>query len=186
MRWLDYHDLWYYVPEDANASKLRLSGYRDRKTHVQILPSDVLAKWHLFRSKLYSQYLSRGMFKDEMHGAYVQSKGLPAWAWWIHDYQKLRLCIGRMSVARKTGFVAAVRPLLEAAVIEAAHCGLREVVIWDPSEQVRDAADELILSLEAPLEASQEDRLEMVPCLRWKGGEEREIVWEEGELYTWS
>ncbi|KAH8729612.1 hypothetical protein BGZ61DRAFT_446698 [Ilyonectria robusta] len=184
-KFLGYTDVCELSDADMNTSKLRLSGHRDRKVHVQILPTKPLKCWHLMRSQLLSQHLGRGELAKQRHGASSHVKQ-PAWAWWVHDYRTRRLCIARLYVARRKGMEEGVRPLLEAAVIEASVCGLREVVIWEPSEQVIQAAAKLAETYGQGLSISQGERLEMVPCLRWKGGEDRDVVMEERELYGWS
>ncbi|KAF4980354.1 hypothetical protein FZEAL_3615 [Fusarium zealandicum] len=180
---LRFPEVFQFTDSDVNISKLRLSAHRDRKTHVQILPTDPLTRWHLIRSKLYSQYLSHGLTQGETCGAISQQER-PAWAWWVHDYKKRQLCIGRLFVARHNDFHEVIAPLLEMAVYEAAKRGLREVVVWDSTEQIELAADTLACAHKYTMNFNVEERLEMVPCLRWKGGEEREVVMEQGQFYA--
>ncbi|KAK7426521.1 hypothetical protein QQZ08_006980 [Neonectria magnoliae] len=184
-KFLGYMEEPNLISKDVNTSKLRLSGYRDQKTHVQVLPTDQLLRWHQIRSRLCSQHISRGKTALETHGArsYV---GQPAWMWWVHDYRARRLCIVRLYVARRKGMEDGLRALLEAAVVEASLCGLREVVIWQPSEQVIQAAAKLSEAYGQGMCVSQGERLEMIPYLRWRGGEDRDVILEELEYYGWS
>ncbi|KAF7544903.1 hypothetical protein G7Z17_g9586 [Cylindrodendrum hubeiense] len=184
-KFLGYKDVCELSDADINSSKLRLSGHRDRKAHVQILPTKPLKCWHLMRSKLFGQHLSRDKLSNQRHGA-SSHVGQPAWTWWVHDYGARRLCIARMFVARRKGMEDVVRPLLEAAVVEASLSGLREVVIWEPGEQIVQAAAMLPKVYGQGVSVSQGERSEMVPCMRWKGGEDRDVVLEERELYGWS
>ncbi|KPM34197.1 hypothetical protein AK830_g12374 [Neonectria ditissima] len=182
---LGYMEIPSLISKDVNTSKLRLSGYRDQKTHVQILPTDELLRWHQIRSRLYSQHMSRGKTALETHGARSHI-GQPAWMWWVHDYRARKLRIVRIYVARLKGLEDGVRALLEAAVVEASLCGLHEVVIWQPREQVVQAAKQLSEAYGQGMSALQGERLEMMPCLRWRGGEGRDVVLEELEYYAWS
>ncbi|KAI5464575.1 hypothetical protein BGZ63DRAFT_421586 [Mariannaea sp. PMI_226] len=188
-RFLDYNEVVGLVKNDYNLAQLRMSGHDKSAVHVQISPTAQLTRWHLMRSRLHSQYLSKDKMGIETHGAFSKVS-YPAWVWWVHDYRLKRLIIGRMHVARLTGFALSIRPLLEAAVVEAAMCGFREVMLLDPDQQVNDAA--LMIPEQFPedeVKVMHYSNLDMQPCVRWKGGEhpkKMKAVMKERQYYGWS
>ncbi|KAF4462210.1 Acyl acyltransferase [Fusarium albosuccineum] len=183
---LGFRDVAELVDGDINICKLRLSACRDGKTHVQLVPTDPLARWHLIRSRLFSQYLGRGTMASQKHGALV-GIDIPVWGWWVHDFQRRRLVIGRLFESRKSTQEVEVSLFLELAMWEARKCGLREVVIWDPSPQCILGGNGLVALYDKDVVLTVlEKRLERVPCLRWRMGEKREVVLREGQFYSWS
>ncbi|RMJ12596.1 hypothetical protein CDV36_007755 [Fusarium kuroshium] len=172
---------------DVNVSKLRLSKAQGPKTHVQILPSAFMARHHLFRSALLAYKLGQDHADTRHYGVSIlEDEATEVSAWWIHDFQNGRLMIGRLYVTRLTNADELVVEVLEAAMGEAGRRGLREVVLWDPSPQVVMAGMEILEKYETEVHVTTGERHEMVPCVRWKGGEERDVVLEEGHFVSWS
>ncbi|KAH7157527.1 hypothetical protein B0J13DRAFT_172074 [Dactylonectria estremocensis] len=169
--------------QDVNTSKLRLSGHRDGKVHVQILPTELLLAWHMTRSRLIFNHIGPSGMRDQRYGVISDPPQLRAWISWVHDFDTRRLCITRIFAVRRDGMEDIVRSLLMAAVVEASVCGLRQVVIWEPSDQVVRASAVLPDLFCDGVSVSQGERMEMVPCLRWKGGEDKDVVMEESQLY---
>ncbi|KAH7175537.1 hypothetical protein EDB81DRAFT_849740 [Dactylonectria macrodidyma] len=179
----EYQGVKELADQDVDISKLRLSGYRDGKVYVQILPTPLLLGWHMMRSQLIFNYIGPAEKKDQRYGA-TSTRDFPrAWVSWVHDFNTRKLRITRMFVTRRRGMEDIVRLLLMAAVVEASVCGLREVVIWDPSEQVAQAALVLPDLFCEGVSVTQGERSDVVPFLRWKGGEDRDVVLEESEFY---
>lgn len=185
---LNFDALCDWVHRDVTISKLRLSGMRDAKAHVQILPSPQLMTWHLMRCKMFSQYMARTKPQPTLHGATHEDPDTTAavWVWWVHDFKTRRLQIGRLVATRHQGLESAIKLVLRAAVVEARAWGFREVVLWDPTSQVVTGAHMLADELGNGVQAVAEDRAEMIPCLRWHGGKERDIGWEERQYYGWA
>ncbi|UPK91351.1 hypothetical protein LCI18_002286 [Fusarium solani-melongenae] len=172
---------------DVNVSKLRLSKAQGPKTHVQLLPSAFLARRHLYRSALLAYKLRQGHTYNRHHGVSIlEDEATEVSAWWVHDFQNSRLMIGRLFLTRLNGVDELVVEVLEAAMEEAARRGLREAVLWDPSPQVVVAAMTIWDKYDTEVQVMTGERKEMVPCVRWKGGEERDIVLEEGQFVSWS
>ncbi|KAI8675020.1 hypothetical protein NCS57_00401600 [Fusarium keratoplasticum] len=172
---------------DVNVSKLRLSKAQGPKTHVQLLPSAFLARRHLYRSALLAYKLRQGHTYNRHHGVSIlEDEATEVSAWWVHDFQNSRLMIGRLFLTRLNNVDELVVEVLEAAMEEAARRGLREVVLWDPSPQVVVAAMTIWDKYDADVQVMTGERKEMVPCVRWKGGEERDVVLEEGQFVSWS
>lgn len=106
-------------------------------------------------------------------------------AWWVHDFSKGRLYIGKMGVKRRQGLEAGIRFVLAAAVREAKRFNLREVIAWDPMPRMVAQAERLVQELDQGMTATLENRSEMIPCFRWHGGESKEVAWTEHEYYNW-
>ncbi|KAM0439786.1 hypothetical protein ACHAPT_000881 [Fusarium lateritium] len=172
---------------DVGVSKFRLSKAKGPKTHIQILPSAFLAKRHLYRAAFLAYKQRKPLSSTRNRGvSFTDGGDAEASAWWVHDYQNQRLMIGRLFVTRLEDMDGLLSNVLEAAMEEAARCGLREVVAWDPSPQVVASATMILEKYDMDVQIRTEDRKEMVPCVRWKSGEERDIVLEEGHFVSWS
>ncbi|KAI1801847.1 hypothetical protein F4811DRAFT_573667 [Daldinia bambusicola] len=79
----------------------------------------------------------------------------------------------------------ALARLLLDAVEEAARWGMSEVDIWNPGPELHGAMR--FLSSELGIEVtSQKREKEHIPCLRWRGGERKTVVFSPNEFYPWS
>lgn len=184
--YLTFREVYGIATCDANVSKLRLSKAQGPETHVQLLPTAFLARRHLYRSAFLAYKLRQGHPHTRHHGVSVLEGDAEVAAWWVHDFQNRRLMIGRLFLTRLENVDELVVEVLEAAMEEAARRGLREVVLWDPSPQVVVAAMTIWDKYDTDVQIMTGERKEMVPCVRWKGGEERDVVLEEGQFVSWS
>jgi hypothetical protein len=103
--------------------------------------------------------------------------------WWVHDFEKRRLYLGKMNVKRREGLEAGIRSVLLMAVREARNLCLREVIAWDPTPQIVGQAERLVKEMGQGMTATCENRSEIIPCFRWHGGESKEVIWTEGEYF---
>ncbi|KAM4065191.1 acetyltransferase (GNAT) domain-containing protein [Hirsutella rhossiliensis] len=181
--------------KDVNMAKLRLSGLRDdgnSKTHAQLMPTQRLMRWHIVRSGiLKKKHLANrqtGEERPSLHGATSKNRetGTEAWVWWTHDLRSRRLYIGRLVSTRVRGMEREIKKVLGMAAAEASQLGFREVVVWEPAEQTVAAAALLVEELGQGARTVEEERPDMVPCLRWHGGEQREGGLVDAQFYGWS
>ncbi|KAJ4315581.1 hypothetical protein N0V84_008291 [Fusarium piperis] len=183
---LTFQEVYNLATCDTNVSKLRLSKAQGPKTHIQLLPTAFLTRRHLYRAAFLAYKLRQGHPHTRRHGVSILEDDAEVSAWWVHDFQNRRLMIGRLFLTRLENVDELVVGVLEAAMVEAARRGLREVVLWDPSPQVVVAAMTIWDKYDTDVQVMTGERKEMVPCVRWKGGEERDVVLEEGHFVSWS
>lgn len=174
--------------KDINMAKLRLSGLGggDGKGHAQLLPTQKLMRWHLVRSRvLGKKHAQTDGERRGVHGATCKDRktGTEAWAWWTHDLRSRRLYVGRLTSTRVRGLEGAIKLVLGVAAAEASQLGCREVVVWEPTEQTAAAAALLVEGLGPGARTVEEERPDMVPCLRWHGGEQREGGLVDAQFY---
>lgn len=163
--------------------KARIAGEKDGRKHLKVLPDIALTSWHLAQAKLSAIALTcERNGRVEFQGARYRK----VWAWWAPDHRNHCLYIGRIHIPQSNGLVRQLRALLTAAMIEALISGLREVIIWDPCDQVVKAAQSLRQRFQNGVDAVKEDRLDMIPCVRWLNGQERNVVWREKDYASWS
>ncbi|KJZ75920.1 hypothetical protein HIM_04744 [Hirsutella minnesotensis 3608] len=190
LMYIHHSDLIQLTKKDINMTKLRLSAMRDGKRHALVLPTHKLMRWHLARSMLLKKHMSKGKDggKAGVSGAFTKSsdKGLEAWAWWTPDFRCRRLNVGRLVSTRLSGMEHHIKSVLGVALGEASRLGLREVVVWEPLEQTVNAANLLAQEMGAGVGAILEDRLDLVPCLRWHNGEKIAGGLVDGQFCGWS
>ncbi|KAL7795881.1 hypothetical protein V8C37DRAFT_414574 [Trichoderma ceciliae] len=172
-------------------SMMAMSAIKGPTTHAQFLPSKELAEWHVMRSGARDHAVNRPRSRTDsspkLAGAFYNDlkTRTRVSAWWVHDFEKRRLYIGKMSVKRRQGLDVATRMVLLSAIQEASRFYLREIIAWDPVPQIVAQAERLVGDLGQGMTATLENRSEMIPCFRWHGGEAKDVVWTEGEYYSW-
>ncbi|KAF4510014.1 hypothetical protein G6O67_001942 [Ophiocordyceps sinensis] len=181
--------------KDLNMAKLRLSGLSDHgpnKTHAQLLPTQKLMRWHMVRSavlkkKQLAHRQAAVAERASLHGASCKRRetGTEAWAWWTHEQRAPRLYVGRLVATRVRGMERDIKAVLGVAAAEASQLGFREVVVWEPAEQTVAAAALLVEELGHGASFVEEERPDMVPCLRWHGGERREGALVDAQFFGW-
>ncbi|KYK61023.1 hypothetical protein DCS_02163 [Drechmeria coniospora] len=177
--------------ESLNAAKLRLSAMRAKgKTWAQLLPTQNLMRWHAMRGLLTQSALSKGADEGrKRHGASFANAEIRdnvCWAWWVPDFRARKLFVGRIFTTRLHNMQREIKSLLHVAAGEALSMALREVVVWEPTEQVIGAAMQLADEIGKHVRSVVEERSDMIPCLRWHGGEERQGGLVDGQFYGWS
>lgn len=149
----------------------------DGRTHVAFLPSAEQLGWQ-FERGVFSAKATRGREPDNHGAATVDGEG---WVFWHHDLSRATLLVHRV-VARSQ---EAVAELLRAAVAEAGEWGFEKVVAWNPVGVVEDGA-RLLAEEGEGVRVRFENRSDLrLPCLRWKGGAEEDVVWEDNYYYAW-
>ncbi|RFU73347.1 hypothetical protein TARUN_8908 [Trichoderma arundinaceum] len=175
-------------------SMMAMSAVKDHVTHAQFIPSRAVAAWHMLRSRVKGHASNEPRFRGDGPSPPLSSgavshdakSGTMVSAWWVHDFEKRRLYLGRLSVKRRQGLETAIKRVLAAAILEARRSNLREVIAWDPMPRLAAQAESLVRELGHDMTATLESRSEMVPCFRWHGGESKEVVWTESEYYGWA
>ncbi|KHN94274.1 uncharacterized protein MAM_07910 [Metarhizium album ARSEF 1941] len=172
-----------------NSAKFRLSALRcTRTTFVQILGTPAVFAGHLARSRTLQQYLSPAESSESspFHGAIYSGRwGKTAWCWWAPDFRLRKLFIGQMVTSRIQGMQKPIAKLLHLAVAEACALGLKEVVMWQPTADVREAAGMLADELGAGVQALFKERIENIPCVRLHEQNKREVSLVEPQFYAW-
>ncbi|KAI1466935.1 uncharacterized protein F4812DRAFT_460491 [Daldinia caldariorum] len=111
-----------------------------------------------------------------------------AWLFWFPDLRHGKLTIQRAKLPRGRDEAASTRALarlLLDAVEEAARWGMSEVDIWNPGPELHGAMR--LLSSELGIKVTNQKReKEHIPCLRWRGGEKKSVVFSPNEFYPWS
>ncbi|KAL7806323.1 hypothetical protein V8C26DRAFT_424344 [Trichoderma gracile] len=174
---------------------MAMSAIQSPTTHAQFRLVGEVKGWHLCR-----QSMTTGTFFG------VQQSWGPTWssvrmhvgavykdpktetkveAWWVHDFALKRLYIAKLSLKRDEGLEIPIMLVLRAAVHEAMWFKLREIVAWDPNPRLVAQAERLVKDLGQDMTATHENRSEMVPCFRWHGGEDKDVVWRDGEYWSW-
>lgn len=180
----------------------------DNKTHVAFLPDHASISWHLARAAFDARKLFPAAADDDGNeplGVGAITASGRAWICWAHDWRAKRLRvlrIARAAVADATSAGAKERvrdmsALLEAALAEAARRGLAEgVVVWNPDEEVTAACKAVGNLYAANGSVAREEGVEVkvvfnekldggLPSLRWKGGKQDGVLWEENYGYCW-
>lgn len=164
-------------------------------THAQFRLTGEVAEWHRLRCRMKAEALWTakegwgppwGPVRIHAGAVYTDPKTkTTVSAWWTHDFVLQRLYICKLTVKRRQGLEVGIRLVLRAAVMEAKWFNLREIIAWDPIPRVVAQAERLVGDLGQDMTATLENRSEMVPCFRWHGGEEKEVVWTESEYFGW-
>ncbi|TWU75215.1 hypothetical protein ED733_005210 [Metarhizium rileyi] len=159
--------------EEINIAKLRLSLLRSTDiTFVQLLDTRGVLAWHLARSLALKRHLGSTMAKEHtcIYGVkYSGQRGVTAWAWWAPDFRSRKLFIGHIATSRFKGMQTPIAKILHEAVAEAYAFGLKEVVMWDPTNDVTEAGILLGNQLGEGVQVILEARPDNIPLLRTTG-----------------
>ena len=149
----------------------------DGRTRVAFLPTFKQIDWQFERNAFVARKLRHR--EPENYGA-VTADG-SSWIYWVHEVGKDTLGVLRI-VANGP---AAVADLLRAALVEAKDWGFERVVVWNPEGDVEDAVRTMGTEDEKVVKIRFEAREGRLPCLRWKGGDHVDVVWEDNYYYAW-
>jgi GNAT superfamily N-acetyltransferase len=178
----------------------------DGKTHVAFLPTHAQITCHLARAafdarKLFPRDKANSEQPPPLNAGAITTSGR-AWIYWAHDWRTRRLRVLRIvrSAMLDRGSnvgveerVRDVRALLEAALAESASCGLANgVVVWNPEDEVtlgcKAVGNAYAAMRDAPVGVKVvfDEKIDGgIPSLRWKGGKDTSVVWEENYGYCW-
>ncbi|UNI24065.1 hypothetical protein JDV02_009844 [Purpureocillium takamizusanense] len=180
------------VQRDIKMTKCRFTYIRDKKKIVaQLIPTHKLLRWHAVRTVTMKGLLTGGdaVAGDDgwLGASWVSDENrTQVWAWWVPDYRSRRLFIARFITVRLSGMEQGMKELLKVAAAAASSLGFREVVMWEPTEQVTKAASLVVDELPEGSKMFVEERTDMIPCLRWHGGKERVGGLIEPEFYGYA
>ncbi|KAF7558962.1 hypothetical protein G7046_g5190 [Stylonectria norvegica] len=173
-RFLTYEQVLERAESDVRISKLRLSAFKDEKPRLKLYANPSMVAWHLRRDKLYGMPLVPGKKPILLHpGAEADATGLPGavWAWWVHDFNRRRLYLAHVQASRRCGMEKAWANLLDMAMREACRFKFREVVVWHQNQELYNACVSVAETFEkAQVVVSQMRQLDVVACIRWRGG----------------
>jgi len=185
-------DMDRIVLRDVKMTKCRFTHMRDRKKiFAQLIPAHELLRAHVVRAKAMDEFLTGAdPVPDEIDGLGASWKSAvdrtEVWAWWTPDYRSRRLFIARFITLRLSGMEHAMKELLKVAAAAASRLQFRELIMWEPTDQVTKAASLLVDELPEGAKMFVEERTDMIPCLRWHGGEKRPCVLIEPEYYGYA
>jgi hypothetical protein len=152
------------------------------KTYAAFLPTYLQACWHFSKEDFKG---TQGDKVPETKGAISPSQNV--WIYWFHNTTESKLKIQRVVVldsSNKERNIEELTSLLRQAAKEARQWGIKEVIFWNPREEVRLAAEKVAKG--GGIMVKEEERMESsVPCLRWKRGRKEDVVWDCNEFYAW-
>ncbi|KAI0135012.1 hypothetical protein F4814DRAFT_454388 [Daldinia grandis] len=179
-------DIPYLCERDVESLKDDFQKYNLPKdtTLVTILPTTNMITWLQARIA-YMNNQTNGK-TPEVNGSICESAD--SWVYWYSDLRHRKMTIQRVKPPRgqdeATSIRATARLLLD-SVEEAAKWEISEVDIWNPSPEIHNAMK--LLSSELGIKVTNQKReSEHIPCLRWRGGEKRTIIFSPNEFYPWS
>ncbi|KAF3066529.1 Lysine acetyltransferase [Daldinia childiae] len=151
---------------------------------VTILPTTNMITWLQARIA-YMNNQSNGK-TPEVKGSICESAD--SWIYWYSDLLHRKMTIQRVKLPRdqdQATSTRAIARLLLDAIEEAAKWELLEVDLWNPSPELHNATK--LLNSELGIKVTNQKReSEHIPCLRWRGGEKRSIIFSPNEFYPWS
>jgi hypothetical protein len=117
------------------------------------------------------------------HIAFLPTYATATWhfgteEYWVHDFNSDRLTVLRLvlpfykSETADTGLVAELAQILQAAILEAASWGLKQIAVWNPEEIVLSTTESR-LGIKPIV---REEIESYIPCLRWKGDDSRSDI----------
>ena len=176
IKFLSQAEMGPYCERDVAAQRQRMENMpADGRTHVAFLPTFEQLDWQFTRDALAAQL--RGDPEPTYYGAATADDR--CWVYWHHDANSSMLVIHRV-VADSSN---AVQDLLRAAMVEADQYGLERVVSWNPEGEVEDGAR--LLGEDGVRVRFENRENSRSPCLRWRGGAEKDVVWDENHHYAW-
>ncbi|KAL7923414.1 hypothetical protein ACQKWADRAFT_48882 [Trichoderma austrokoningii] len=191
MKYLTSWDEFFQWHRDYKGlSMMAMSDVKHPTAHAQIVLSSSLVSWHLERdmARLYilgerdPSFNAKELFAGaSFHDVVSKTTVL---AYWVHDFQKQRLYLGCMDVRRRDSLDGGIRMVLSMAVSEAFRYGFGEVILWDPTAPTVLQAERIADEIGPGVSASWEDRSEMIPCFRWRGGESKDVIWTESGYFA--
>jgi hypothetical protein len=158
------------------------------EVRLAFLPTYNQAEWHFACEDFMSSKLFNTSRKPSIKGA--MAKCGRAWAYWVHDFNDDKLILLRLHAESGTPdttspgalpLQVSIVDILWAAQQEAHSWELEKVVVWDPSPLVLAACKEVLGRELAPRRRADGS----IPCLRWKGGENKKVDWVYIEKYSW-
>ncbi|KAL2105090.1 hypothetical protein VUR80DRAFT_9005 [Thermomyces stellatus] len=178
VKFLSRDEMKPYCERDVGKLREKMESLPDDgRTHVAFLPSFEQLDWQFTRDELSAG--QKGLPKPTSQGAATEDDS--SWLYWHHDLSKNMLVIHRVVADSDE----AVRDLLLAAVAEAGQTGLATVVAWNPEGLVEDGARLLAEEGEGVRVRFESRETYRRPCLRWKGGANEGVVWEDNQYYAW-
>jgi hypothetical protein len=166
---------------DTNLIRSKLAKEQEGGSiHIAFEPSFEQVSWHLSRADYLGKIL-RGKIPTHV-GAYTKDRR--SWVYWYHDFRTEELAIQRLVIPE---YDSDIVELLAAAAGEAQAWDLKRVVLWNPTEEVVEAATEWgeqwNHKIKVEVKASTETS---IPSLRLKGGKDSKgVVWHYDEYYAW-
>ena len=159
------------------------SATEDINVHVAFIPTFDQACWHFAREDYMAK---RSLQTLEVKG--VISESGKAWMYWHHDILEHKLKVQRVVLLDRTEYQTNVEELLLLllqALVSAFHGGIRKVVVWNPCEELRDAARGVASNFSNVSFAIGERKDASIPSLRLAGGRGQPVVWHANEYYAW-
>jgi len=146
-------------------------------------------KWHHFRE----EYLGKIIFGKAPTIKGAISPSGKRWCIWNRNFNKFDSSLKKMSILRIVDTeendvaeevkVNEIVALLKAAQEQARLWGMKEVLVWSPSERVVKAAREILGRQVVVVEREENS----ICSLRWNGeeGQGANVIWDLNEKFAW-
>ena len=156
---------------------------------IAYLPKYHVMKWHHSREEYLGKIISG---KAPIIKGAISPSG-KRWCIWNRNFNTLDPSLRKLSVLRMVDTegndmaeeekVNEIMALLEAAQGQARLWGMKEVLIWSPSERVVKAATR-ILGKQVEVVEREADS---ICSLRWngEGGQDANVIWDLNEKFAW-
>ncbi|KAI5785500.1 hypothetical protein DFH27DRAFT_261031 [Peziza echinospora] len=160
---------------------------------VAFVPTYDVMRWHHAREEYVGHHLTG---KTPIVKGAIATESQKRWCIWTRTFNNLDESCKTLYVLRmvdeeegcrepekEDGRIDEIAGLLEAAQTQAAIWGLTEVVVWNPSRRVVEAAKRL-MGTAVPVVDRDEDS---ITSLRWTGpdGPDATIQWDLNEKFSW-
>ena len=191
-------------------------------TRVAFVPTYAQACWHfgteehvgkIVRDKV-PTVKGAGVFRSSGgQGEENKVRDPLCWLYWLHDFKENHLVILRVVInphhqhpnpnpdqpQNGPSLTKGLTSLLHAAITEACAWKFSQVICWNPSQDMIQAADDLVVTAaqqqqqqqqqsKNPLSSEVSSReMDSIPCLRWRYRVRQpgDIVWEANEKFAW-
>jgi len=157
--------------------------------YIAYLPKYHVMKWHHSREEYLGKLISGKT--PTIKGAISSSE--KAWCIWNRNFNTLDPSLNKLSILRMVDTegndtaeevkVDEMMALLAAAQEQARLWGMKEVLVWSPSERVVKAATK-ILGKQVEVVERETDS---ICSLRWNGeeGHDANVIWDLNEKFGW-
>lgn len=157
--------------------------------HIVYLPTYHAMKWHHARE----EYLGKILFGDTPTIKGAISPSGERWCIWNRNFNTLDPSLTKMWILRMVDTegndmaeeekIDEIMALLKAAQEQARLWGMKEVLVWSPSERVIKAAAKI---LGRQVEVVERE-MDGICSLRWNGeeGPNANVIWDLRERFSW-
>jgi hypothetical protein len=185
LRLLHNEDMQDLCSQDIQILEKEMSNDESKsEVKVAFLPTYDQARWHFAREEIMGKHLASRI--PTIKGAISESG--KAWMYWHHDLIEKKLKVLRVVLLDQTARGRNIEELillLRQAVKSAVDWELEQVIVWNPCEEVQEAA-QAVASKDAGFTVTLEERKSSsIPSLRMRNGSGAVVTWHANEYYAW-